>query len=405
MLDSLVQYAQTQQWFPTTDGIPLTGLGELLAFLVIAIVVFVREDALPPRGAAVEKSLPPSPAPRHVTRATVVLMIVSTIGLQVLPSAYRQGLINSIIGAVLCLSLVVITGLVGQASVLHAGLAGVTALVVAKLGVAGELPFPLAPLLGVLVALLVGLLAAVPALRVRGVQLAILTMSGALALSAVLLDNTQIGFDPVVTDPVVPRLFGVDFGPTNSALTWAGGSPGALFGMFCLVVCAALMVGVVALRRSVLGKRMLAVRSNERAATAAGIDARAVKLIAYGVSSFIAGCAGVLFSYNFGSSSGSNYDVTIALAFIGFAYMGGITTVTGALIGGLLVTESLGVQVLNDLVGLSPNGTLVLASALLLATIVANPGGIALAPSPWRAAKRSLGALGLPRALAKEGAR
>ena len=58
---------------------------------------------------------------------------------------------------------------------------------------------------------------------------------------------------------------------------------------------------VANLRRSSLGQQMLAVRSNERAAAAAGVNVRNVKLAAFGISSFIAGISGALYGYNFSS--------------------------------------------------------------------------------------------------------
>jgi branched-chain amino acid transport system permease protein len=314
----------------------------------------------------------------------VVLVVLAIAALEFLQTDYRQALVNTIIGALLCLSYVVVTGFVGQVSLLHAGLAGVAALVVTKLGIAGGLPFPVAPLLGVLAAVVIGVLVALPSLRVRGVQLAIVTLSGAVALSSFLLGNTQFGFNPLSSTTVSPRLFGIDLGPSNSFFTLNGGTPGVIFGVFCLIIVAAAMLCVVALRRSVLGQRMLAVRSNERAAAAAGINVRWVKLIAYAISAAIAGLAGVLFSYNFGTSSADNFSITVGLAYIGFAYLGGISTVRGAIIGGLFVSESILAHFLNQVLGLSPNGTLVLAGFLLLLTVVTNPGGIALAPAPWR---------------------
>jgi branched-chain amino acid transport system permease protein len=392
VVQALIQWLQTLSWFPAVGGVPVPGLADVTIFAVIAILLFTRGDAIPVRGAAIEVKLPPSPVPtrRNVSRATVALILLCIGGLVFLQPDYRQALINTLIGAILCLSFVVITGFVGQVSLLHAGLAGVAALIVTRLGSAGGLPFPIAPILGVLAAIALAVLVALPSLRVRGVQLAIVTMSGAVALSSVVLGNTQFGFNPLSSTTVTPQLFGFNLGPTNSQLTLNGGTPGAVFGLFCLTIVVALMLSVVAIRRSVLGQRMLAVRSNERAAAAAGINARAIKLIAYSISAAIAGVAGVLLSYNFGTSSADNFSITVGLAYIGFAYLGGISTVKGAIIGGLFVTESIVAHFLNQVLGLSPNETLVLAGFLLLVTVVANPGGIALAPSPWRLLRRSV---------------
>jgi hypothetical protein len=67
---------------------------------------------------------------------------------------------------------------------------------------------------------------------------------------------------------------------------------------------------------------MLAVRSNERAAAGAAIDVRNVKLIAFGISALIAGVAGTLYAYNFGSVSPDRFSVPLALSLIAFAYPG-----------------------------------------------------------------------------------
>ena len=68
---------------------------------------------------------------------------------------------------------------------------------------------------------------------------------------------------------------------------------------------------------------MLAVRSNERAAAAAGINVRNVKLAAFGISSFIAGISGALYGYNFSSVTVNRFSALTALSLIALAYVGG----------------------------------------------------------------------------------
>jgi branched-chain amino acid transport system permease protein len=131
------------------------------------------------------------------------------------------------------------------------------------------------------------------------------------------------------------------------------------------------------LRRSVLGQQMLAVRANERAAAAAGINVTRVKVVAYGFSSFIAGTAGWMYAYNFGSVSAARFGFLTALAFVAFAYIGGITMVSGAVIGGLVVTEGLVPHFFQDLLGISGNWTLLVGGLLLIVTVIQNPDGVA----------------------------
>ncbi len=94
--------------------------------------------------------------------------------------------------------------------------------------------------------------------------------------------------------------------------------PSPVFGWVALVCCVLLCVMVGFIRRGTLGQRMLAVRSNERAAAAAAVNPRTVKLYAFTIAAFIAGVAGVLYAFDFGSVSENQYDVIIALSLIAF---------------------------------------------------------------------------------------
>ena len=131
------------------------------------------------------------------------------------------------------------------------------------------------------------------------------------------------------------------------------------------------------LRRSVLGQQMLAVRANERAAAAAGINVARVKITAYAISSFIAGTAGWMYAYNFGSVSAARFGILIALGFVAFAYIGGITMVSGAVIGGLVATEGLVPYFFEELLGISGNWTLLVGGVLVIVTLIQNPEGVA----------------------------
>ena len=108
---------------------------------------------------------------------------------------------------------------------------------------------------------------------------------------------------------------------------------------------------------------MLAVRSNERAAAAAGINVRNTKFAGFGIASFIAGIAGAMYAYNFGSVSASRFGSLTALGFIAFAYVGGITMVSGAVIAGLVATEGLFPHAFDEWLGLSGNWALLSAAS------------------------------------------
>jgi ABC-type branched-subunit amino acid transport system ATPase component len=150
--------------------------------------------------------------------------------------------------------------------------------------------------------------------------------------------------------------------------------------MFGFLVLVATILGcllVANVRRGSLGQRMLAVRSNERAAAAAGINVRNTKLAGFGIAAFIAGMAGALYAYNFGSVSASRFGAVTALGLIAFAYFGGITMVSGAVIAGIGATEGLLPHAFDEWFGLSGTWALLIGGFALIVTLLVNPEGIA----------------------------
>ncbi len=278
------------------------------------------------------------PRPEHAYALAIPSTILCAIALVVLPFDFRQALTNSLIGIVMALSLVVITGFVGQISVVQLALAGVAGFTVSHLAVDAGIGFPLAPLAGVAAAVLLGLVTAVSALRVRGVALAVVTIAAAVAVFNFGFVNPTWGGGATGSPVPDPKLFGINLGPTASFRGLDGNLPSPVFGWVALAAAVLLSLLVISVRRGILGQRMLAVRSNERAAAGAAIDVRNVKLIAFGISALIAGVAGTLYAYNFGSVSADRFSVPLALSLIAFAYAGGITLVSGAVFAGLIAS-------------------------------------------------------------------
>jgi branched-chain amino acid transport system permease protein len=377
IITSLIDYASTKSWFPTDRGVPLPGVKELMVFLIIVAAMFLRGAALPARGELVEQRLPAAPRPQRLAAPAVVLTVVGAVALVVLPFDFRQALVNSMIGTVMALSLVVITGFVGQISVVQLALAGVAGFTVSHLATDAGIGFPWAPLAGAAVAVLLGELIAVSALRVRGVSLAVVTLGAAVAIVQFGFNNSTWGGGGTGSPVPAPRLFGIDLGPRAGFRGLDGDLPSPVFGWVVLAVTVALCLLVAGVRRSDLGRRMLAVRSNERAAAGAAVDVRTVKLVAFGISSFIAGVAGALYGYNFGSVSAGRFSAITALGLIAFAYAGGITLVSGAVFAGLISTRGLVPHALDSWFGISGNWFLLVGGLLLIFTLIQHPEGVA----------------------------
>jgi branched-chain amino acid transport system permease protein len=371
MGQNLIQYWSTQDWFPKVPGAK-----EALPFVVILVALALRGRSLPTRGTPGAERLPFAPRPVAVGRKAAVLAAGGAAGLLLLGPDWRLAITNSAIGVVICLSLVVLTGYVGQISLAQMALAGVAGFTLAKL--AGDLgvPFPLAPLAGALVATLFGLVAALPALRVRGVNLAVVTLAAAVAIENVVFENPAWsgGLEGAAVGP--PSVFGVRFGPSDGA-SLDGDLPTPWFGLFCLAVAVGVALGVAHLRRSALGRRMLAVRANERAAAAAGVSVAGTKLVAFALAAFIAGLGGALSGYRYGSVTPLTFGSIASITMLAFAYLGGISTVTGAVLGGLLVTGGVGFTALDQWLGVEPQYTLLIGGLGMVAAAVLNPEGLA----------------------------
>ena len=102
-----------------------------------------------------------------------------------------------------------------------------------------------------------------------------------------------------------------------------------------------------------------------------------VKLVAFGISALIAGVAGTLYAYNFGSVSADRFSVPLALSLIAFAYAGGITLVSGAVFAGLIAAQGLVPYALDTWFGLSGNWFLLFGGVVLIFTLIQNPEGVA----------------------------
>ena len=130
----------------------------------------------------------------------------------VLPFGYRQALMLSLVGMVVCLSLVVITGFVGQVSLAQVTLAGVSGFAVSHMIVDAGIGFPWGPLVGSVAGVVVGLIVGASALRVRGVSLAVVTLAGVVAIEQFGFANSRWGAGTGGSPVEQPTLFGFDIG-------------------------------------------------------------------------------------------------------------------------------------------------------------------------------------------------
>lgn len=387
MFQGWFQYQGAQSWFPS-GALPTAGLVQALPFFIILLTMYVRGKSLPIRGSVVMGRLPFAARPRHV----LLLTIVSSMGALVLLFGFsydwRQSMINSLVASVIALSLVVLVGFVGQISLAQMTIAGTAGFFLSKYF--SSWPFPLGAVIGALIAAAFGALVAVPALRVRGVNLAVITLAAAVAIEQLVFKNKSFAGESGALRVPAPSIFGRSWGPENTELEIFGVKgrddvpPNVWFGVLCLVFVVVLSLMVVNVRRSSTGRQFLAVRSNERAAAAAGIDVAGTKVLAFALAAFIAGLGGALSGYRFGSVTPQYFGAFASLTFLAFAYLGGIATVSGAIMAGLIIPNGINFNFLENILHIDPGYATLIGGIGLIFTSIQNPEGLAGAPRAIR---------------------
>jgi ABC-type branched-subunit amino acid transport system ATPase component/ABC-type branched-subunit amino acid transport system permease subunit len=366
MLQSELTYFRGQH-----DWLPQAGLAELVPLALVLIVLVLRAKPLPSRGVVILQTLGRAPRPQSLRNPAVIGTVGGVVALFALQGEWRTALITSMTFAIVSLSLVVVTGYAGQISLAQLTLAGVAGFILGPLTADHGVPFPIAILLSALGATVVGVVILLPALRIRGLSVAVVTLTLGVAIEAVWFRNSEyVGTSG--KDVEGPSLFGLDLRAQVGT-----DFPRAQFGLLVLLVLVAVAIGVARLRTSRLGSEMLAVRANERSAAGAGIDVVRVKLVAFAIGSFIAGLGGALIAYFQGSVTFDAFTTFVGLSIFATAYIGGITSVSGGMVAGFLAVGGLGARSLEALPIPNLGSWYVVLSGIgLVFTIVKNPEGI-----------------------------
>ncbi|WP_416958075.1 ABC transporter permease subunit [Streptomyces sp. Agncl-13] len=365
MLQSELQFLQGK-W----SWLPQAGLAQLVPLAVILAYLVVRGRPLPTRGSLIQQALGRAPRPDRILVPAVVGTALAVVVLFATTGSIRAAVITSLTLAVISLSLVVVTGFAGQISLAQLTLAGVGAFSLSRLSVEWGVPFPFAPLLAALAAMVIGVVIGLPALRIRGLPAAVVTVALAVALEAFWFRNTQLNGGLGGSKVPSPRLFGTDLG------IGAGDDyPRIPFALLCLVVLLLVGLGVAWLRRSRLGAAMLAVRANERSAAAAGIDVARTKIVAFAIGAFIAGLGGALLGYQQTVADAEMFTAIGGLGLFATAYLAGITALSGGLVAGVMGAGGLLPVLLDRALSLGEWYGVIMGIGLVL-TVITNPEGL-----------------------------
>lgn len=376
---------------------PPNGVRQFVPLLIVVVLLFWRGDRLPVRGVLNSRGEPRAPVSDNPVKtvaigAGVVVFILLFAGWKV-----ESGLTTTLVAGIFMLSLVVLVGFLGQISLAQWSIAGLAAFTAIRLSADGskirefdlvakdgpDWPDLLAAAGGVVIAVAAGLVIALPAVRVRGLQLAVITIAAVIALEDLVIGNDAIMGAGAASSNPVPKteFFGIYVGAQKlieGDSFGVGTSDSPAYTVLVLVVAVVCALGVSFLRKGATGRRFLAVRSNERAAAAAGIHVARVKLLGFGISSALAGIAGVLFAYKLPAITADNFGLFGGLGLLAFVYIAGITTVPGAFVGGILVSGGLLASLSSADAGSASArySALVGAIGLLIAARLANGEGV-----------------------------
>jgi ABC-type branched-subunit amino acid transport system ATPase component/ABC-type branched-subunit amino acid transport system permease subunit len=251
--------------------------------------------------------------------AVVVALVFLAYPLVTTPRQLSIG-ITIVTFMVLGLSLLVVSGWAGQVSLGQMSLGAVGAYIVTVSAGSWHVPMLIALLLGALAAAVVAPVVGLPALRLPGPFVAIMTLALALAVPAVLLNQELLGraLPATLKRPV---FLGLDL-QSDRYFYW-----------FLLLVLLGTLAVVSGLRRSRLRRVLVAARDNQQAAAAFGLDIFRVRLEAFAVSGFLAGLGGGLLAYaNSGVEADSFSAVTSVVLFL-MVVIGGLSAVSGPVLG------------------------------------------------------------------------
>jgi ABC-type branched-subunit amino acid transport system permease subunit len=351
--------------------LPQEGLPDALPFAVIIVVMALRSRSVVARGGEAAERNPSVGRPRAPLRTAAACFVAGLILLVVLDGVLRFALISSLTVTCIALSVVVLTGYVGQVSLAQMTLAGVGGFMLGHVSAAWGIGFPWSLILAGLCAVPVGLLIGLPALRLRGVNLAVVTLGFAAALDAVVFSSESFAGGTGGLPIPPPRLPGLSL-----AISQGGAYPRVVFGVMVLIVVILLGLLVARLRRGPAGRMLLAIRSNERAAGSVGINVAQGKLMAFGLAAFIAGIGGALTGYMQGELTADSFAAFTSISLLAIVFVAGVGRIAGAVVAGVMFSAAgLFVTFLNIHLSIGKYQAIVAGLALVV-TAVRNPDGL-----------------------------
>lgn len=315
----------------------------------------------------------PTPAAAWMSRlprqdvALGVAMLLTIAILPMLLNAYWLSVVmSSFVYATAAIGTAVLYARLGLVSLAQVALVGVGGWCCMRIGFATGLPFELDMLAGASITAVISMIIGLPALRMRGLYYALVTL---MAASAFFIIITAIAFPNGG-----PGFLGQDFAnPQMFPRPWLGMSDAAMCRYNMVITWLGFML-VELHRRTAPGRAWAMIRRGDACAMASGVNIMLYKVWAFGLAGFLAGLAGGQMAGTFGHLDASTFLPSQSIMLFALTVVGGAYIWFGQVLTGMLFCMM--PAVLNG-IGVSGNLALVIFGAALLHTIVTAPNGIA----------------------------
>ena len=266
---------------------------------------------------------------------------------QYIDAYYLRIIILIGINIILALGLNIITGVTGQLSMGHAGFMSIGAYTAAILTMKFGLPFWMALLAGASLAAFFGFLIGIPTLRLEGDY----------------LDMVTIGFAEII------RVFFLNFDPGGKAVGLYGMPQHTTFTIVWVLVIIVILLNAKLLE-SRTGRAFYAIRENEIAAQASGINTTRFKVLAFTVGSFLGGLGGGLYAHYMSYIAPQDFAFMKSIEILNMVVLGGMGSIPGTILGTIILT------IAPEMLRIVADYRLLFYGALLVILMIFRPNGL-----------------------------
>jgi sulfate-transporting ATPase len=344
------------------------GVALSVPFVVIVVVLMVRGQSLPLRNFLLQR-LPVIGVGKIKPSYIISGVVIGAVFILWFSPLWLGALTITLATALIVLSIVLLTGYAGQLSLAQFAFAGFGAWVAGRMVAVWHVEFEVALVVGVLLTVPLGLLFALPAMRTRGITLAVVTLGLGTSLEFLVFNSSALTGGVSGTNIGKPTIFGFPISAIEFPERYAA---------VLLLVLIVFTLGVSNIRRGRSGRRLIAVRTNERAAAALGINVVAAKLYAFSLAAGIAAAGGIFLAFRSQEIAyGTQFVNFLSISSVGWAMIGGIGFLVGPIIGATLAPGSVGAQLLFSLPGDVSKFLPLISGLLLILFVLQNQDGSA----------------------------